>query len=263
MRAFLHREWEAFLTGIMFFTRVRVPARIGHDAEMLNHAARHFPLVGLVVGTWGAFCTGVAGLLFPPPVAVLLGMFATLWMTGAFHEDGLADMVDAFGGGYTRASTLEIMKDSRLGTFGTVALFLVLGLKWSCLSSLTDPLLLLGGICAAHGWSRAVSISLVESLEYARDDADSKSKPLATKLGRSGLLWALLCGVAPLVILVCLSRLPALFLVVPLTLAVRQFLSWRFRVRLGGYTGDCLGATQQISEGICYLTFLAVWRFAA
>jgi adenosylcobinamide-GDP ribazoletransferase len=262
MSAFFKHEWEAFLTGVMFFTRVRVPAGIGGNPVMLNQSSRYFPLVGLMVGAWGAAWTGAAGLIFPPQVSVLLGMFATLWMTGAFHEDGLADMIDAFGGGYTRERTMEIMKDSRLGTFGTVALFLALGLKWACLSSFSGSLLLLGGLCAAHAWSRAVAISLLETLEYAREDTDSKSKPLATQLGKWSLLWAVITGLVPLVSLAWLVHRPLLLLAVPVTLLARQFLSWRFRVRLGGYTGDCLGATQQVCEGLCYLVFLAVSRAA-
>lgn len=256
----LRHEWDAFLTAVMFFTRIRVPQRIGQDPAMLNQAARHFPLVGLLVGLWGAGTTALAAMLFPQLVAVLIGMLATLWLTGAFHEDGLADMLDAFGGGYTRQRTLEIMKDSRLGTFGTVALFLALGMKWACLSSMTPSWLMLGGLVAAHTWSRAVAISLVETLEYAREDADSKSKPLATQLGSKGLRWALVCGVFPLLgLAIYLGSFGVLF-VIPLTLAARQYLAWRFQVRLGGYTGDCLGATQQIAELLCYLTFLAVSR---
>ena len=258
MIPWLQHQWDAFLTGMMFFTRVRVPQRIGQDPTMLNHAARHFPLVGLLVGLWATICTGLAGLVFPPPIAILLGMLATLWMTGAFHEDGLADMLDAFGGGYTRARTLEIMKDSRLGTFGTVALFLALGMKWACLTSLSHPWLLLGGLVAAHAWSRAVAISLVETMEYASEDLTSKSKPLATHLGKRGLCWALICGLAPLLGLAYWLKLPWLLAALPITFAAREFLAWRFRVRLGGYTGDCLGATQQIAEVLCYLTFVAV-----
>jgi adenosylcobinamide-GDP ribazoletransferase len=260
MKNRLQHEWDALLTAVMFFTRIRVPARIGHEPEMLNHASRHFPLVGCLVGAMGALCTWAALELYPPTIAMLLGMLATLWMTGAFHEDGLADMLDAFGGGYTRARTLEIMKDSRLGTFGTVALCLALGLKWTCLISMRQPWMLFGGLCAAHAWSRAVAISVVESLDYAREDADSKSKPLATRLGTGGLIWATSTGSAPLLLLAWQLRSPWLLLVLPVTLAARQFLIWRFRVRLGGYTGDCLGATQQIAEVLCYLVFIAVGR---
>lgn len=260
MKKRLQQEWDAFLTAVMFFTRIRVPSRIGHSPEMLNHASRHFPLVGFLVGAVGALCTWSALQLYPLTIAALIGMLATLWMTGAFHEDGLADMLDAFGGGYTRARTLEIMKDSRLGTFGTVALCLALGLKWTCLVSMKQPWMLFGGLCAAHAWSRAVAISVVESLDYAREDADSKSKPLATSLGKAGLTWAAITGMAPLLLLAYQLRSPFLLLAVPITLAARQFLIWRFRVRLGGYTGDCLGATQQIAEGLCYLVFIAVER---
>jgi adenosylcobinamide-GDP ribazoletransferase len=253
-------EWDALLTGVMFFTRIRVPKRIGVDPQMLNVAARYFPLIGLFVGGCGALATGAAAVIFPIQVAVLLGMLTTLWMTGAFHEDGLADMVDAFGGGYTRERTMEIMKDSRLGTFGSVALFFVLGLKWASLSGMHEITSLLIGIVVAHGWSRAVSISLVETLEYAREDADSKSKPLATRLGKRGLCFALSSGLLPMIAFSLWMQQPWILLAVPVTWLARQYLAWRFRVRLGGYTGDCLGATQQVSEVLCYLVWLAVFR---
>ncbi len=254
----LAHEWDVFLTAVMFFTRVRVPSRIGHGAAMLNEASRYFPLVGLMVAGWGAVVTVAALGLWPATVAVMVGMLATLWMTGAFHEDGLADMVDAFGGAYTRPRTLEIMKDSRLGTFGTVALFLALGLKWASLTTMPDTMLLVGALLAGHTWSRAVSISLLATMQYAREDADAKSKPLATELGGWPLIVALACGIVPLLGFTWYAQQPFLLLALPVTLAARQFLAWRFHVRLGGYTGDCLGATQQICEGLCYLVFCAV-----
>jgi adenosylcobinamide-GDP ribazoletransferase len=263
MSALLRREWDAFLMAVMFFTRVRVPARISARHHELDQAARYFPLVGLGIGAYAGAVTWAGCWLWPVPVAVILGLFASLWLTGAFHEDGLADMVDAFGGGYTRQRTLEIMKDSRLGTFGTVALLVALGLKVACLCALFPGVVGVWALLAAHGWSRAVSISILRQLPYAREDADAKVKPLAKRLGLRSWLWGMGTGCAGLVGMALWLRQPWLLLAVPLTLLLRQFLVWRFRVRLGGFTGDCLGAAQQLAELICYLTFLAVLRLAA
>ena len=105
----------------------------------------------------------------------------------------------------------------------------------------------------SHHWAH-------RSLDYVREDADSKSKPLAIRLGRAGLTWATITGIAPLLALAWFFQSPLLLTAVPLTLAARQFLIERFQVRLGGYTGDCLGAIQQISEVLCHLVFIAVER---
>jgi adenosylcobinamide-GDP ribazoletransferase len=118
----VRRELEYFFGAVRFFTRLPVPAWVGHSAETLNHSARYFTLVGLIVGLHRR-----AGLSCSLPsssrstLAVLLSMATTLLVTGAFHEDGWADMVDGFGGGWTRERTLEIMKDSRIGSYGAIA----------------------------------------------------------------------------------------------------------------------------------------------
>jgi adenosylcobinamide-GDP ribazoletransferase len=261
MSELLRREWDAFLLAVMFFTRVPVPARVGEQFGELDKAARYFPLVGLAIGAYAGGVTWCACWLWPVPVAVVFGIFASVWLTGAFHEDGLADMVDAFGGGSTRERTLEIMKDSRLGTFGTVALVLALGLKVGCLVAFFPGVAGVWALVAAHGWSRAVSISILRLLPYAREDeAGGKSKPLAQHLSTCSSLWVLVTGSAGLVGMVLWLRQPWLLVVVPLSWGLRQFLVWRFQVRLGGYTGDCLGAAQQLTELVCYMTFLAVLR---
>ena len=120
------RELEYFFGALRFFTRLPVPAWVGHSPAALNHSARYFPLVGLVVGLLGALVFAFASFFLPKTLAVLLAMAATLLATGAFHEDGWADMVDGFGGGWTRERTLEIMKDSSIGSYGTIALALML-----------------------------------------------------------------------------------------------------------------------------------------
>jgi len=258
MRQRLQHEVVIFLTAVMFFTRCPVPRWVGHGENELNAAARYFPWVGLGVGLWAALWTGLAAMFLPLPLAVLLGLLATLWGTGAFHEDGLADTVDGFGGGYTRARILEIMRDSRIGSFGAAALILALGLKATSLIFLGWPFVL-AALVAGHAWSRFVAVTLIRTDEYAREDG--KAKPLATRISTGGLVVAGIGGFLPLAALVAISGRWIFLLCIPLTLAVRWWMAGRFRARIGGYTGDCLGAVQQITEIVFYLTLLAcVWK---
>lgn len=113
---------NTFFTALMFFTRIPVPGSIPYSKELLNKALRFFPLVGGIVGGIGAGILWLGMLIFPFPLALLLSMVVTIFITGAFHEDGFADFCDGYGGGITKERILEIMKDSRLGTYGTIGL---------------------------------------------------------------------------------------------------------------------------------------------
>jgi adenosylcobinamide-GDP ribazoletransferase len=239
----IRREIEYFFAALRFFTRLPVPAWVGHSAEQLNHAARYFPLVGVIVGAIGAAVTLAALRLWPAPLAVLLGMAATLLATGAFHEDGLADSIDGFGGGWAREQVLTIMKDSRIGSYGAIGIGLVLLAKFEALVALPATTLF-PAIVAGHAASRLASTTLIYALDYARDDDSSKSKPLATRMGKGELAVAGLFGLAPCLLLPAAQVAVALALVAVITvLAARYFVK-----RIGGYTGDCLGATQQLTE---------------
>lgn len=247
----IRRELEYFFAALRFFTRLPVPAWVGHSSEQLNHAARYFPLVGILVGAIGAAVTLAALALWPTPLAILLGMAATLLATGAFHEDGLADSIDGFGGGWTREQVLVIMKDSRIGSYGAIGIGLVLLAKFEALSLLAvaPAPTFAATIVAGHAVSRFASTTLIFALDYARDDDSSKSKPLATRMGKGELALAALCGLAPCLLLPATQVAIALALATLVTLlAARHFVK-----RIGGYTGDCLGATQQLSELAFYL----------
>jgi hypothetical protein len=137
----IRRELDAFLGAVGFFTRLPAPARIAATALPLHDAARYFPAVGLLVGGIGAAVCLLALNVWPQPVAVLLAMAATLLATGAFHEDGLSDTADGLGGGWDKARILAIMKDSRIGSYGVVALWLALSAKFALLSGLDAALL--------------------------------------------------------------------------------------------------------------------------
>jgi len=248
----LRRELEYFFGALRFFTRLPVPAWVGHSSEALNRSARYFPAVGLLIGGIGALVYLGAAQLWPPAAAVLLSMAATIYATGAFHEDGLSDTVDGLGGGWEKLRILEIMKDSRVGSYGVVAMVLALLGKFVLLSALA-PALIPFALLAGHALSRFCATVLLTTMDYVRDDLLSKAKPLATRLSPGAMLVALSF------VLMALAMLPleqAIFGAVLAALAT-FWLAAKFKRWLGGYTGDCLGATQQISEIAFYLGLLA------
>lgn len=248
----LRRELEYFFGALRFFTRLPVPAWVGHSAEQLNRSARYFPAVGLLVGAVGALVYIAAALFWPKTVAVLLAMAATIHVTGAFHEDGLSDTVDGIGGGWDKMRILEIMKDSRVGSYGVVALVLALLGKFMLLVEL-ETAWLPAGLVAGHAVSRFASTTLLSTMAYVREDSLSKAKPLATRLTAGEMAVAAAFAVAGLLLLPPLQALVACALAAVATLWMASL----FRRWLGGYTGDCLGATQQVAEIAFYLGLVA------
>ncbi|GAA4467191.1 adenosylcobinamide-GDP ribazoletransferase [Nibrella saemangeumensis] len=253
-----------FYTALMFYTRIPVPKNIDHSEDMLNRATVFFPLIGWIVGAVALGTYWVGSILFPPELAILLSMVATIWTTGAFHEDGFADVCDGFGGGWTQTQILTIMKDSRLGTYGMVGLGLLLAVKFFALKAIftTEPFdwPVVLKVLAAHSLSRLWAVTVIAGLPYAREDATSKVKPVAKGITGGQLLLTALFGLLPLLALASYTGiwLYLLFLL-PLGL-VRWWLIRFFRRWIGGYTGDCLGATQQLSEVVLYLSFVSfVW----
>ena len=250
-------ELRYFFTALGYFTRVPVPRWVGYEPHYLNAAARYFPLVGVLIGALSALVYLAALHVFPAGVAVLLSMSASLLVTGAFHEDGLADCVDAFGGAYTREDALRIMHDSRIGAFGAIALVMALALKWQTLAAM-PPLRAASLMIAAHAASRTCAISYLATLDYVR--AEGKAKPVAQRLNGGALLCAALFGLPWLLWPDGFGaphwRFAASALAV--LLALRLAMGRYFVRRIGGYTGDCLGFAQQIFELSIYLVGL-IW----
>jgi adenosylcobinamide-GDP ribazoletransferase len=262
MNMLLH-ELRLMFVALQFFTRLPMPAWVGWQEAWLNQCARYFPLIGSFVGLAGGLALWLFAQVWPLPLAVVLATVFTLVMTGAFHEDGLADTFDGLGGHVSRERALEIMKDSRLGTYGAVALGLVLAAKVLALSSLGTAFEAAVAMLVAHTGSRAVSVALIGSLPYAGDPEAAKAKPLAQQVGAPSvvlaLLWAL--GVAAFVAWQGWLDPRAVFCAVSAgALAGSLMARWLWR-RLGGYTGDTLGAAQQLSEVAVYLALAAApWR---
>ena len=247
----------------MFYTRLPVPKHIDHSADALNRATVYFPLIGWIVGGIGVGTYWLGTVLFPPAyLPVLFSMVATVWATGAFHEDGFADVCDGFGGGWNKAQILTIMKDSRLGTYGTIGLGLLLAVKFFSLQAMLSVEAFGWAVAlkyiSAHSLSRLTAATVIRSLPYAREDLESKAKPIAQGITSGQLSVAALLGLLPLLALVAYTGLWIyLTFLIPLAL-VRWRLIRFFNKWLGGYTGDCLGATQQLTEVIVYLSFVSL-----
>lgn len=252
-------EFHLFLTAVMFYTRIPVGKITVYSDESLNKSTKYFPLIGWIVGGFSALVYVLASYLpIPAPLAVLLSMAASIWLTGAFHEDGFADMCDGFGGGWTKEKILEIMKDSRLGTYGAVGLFLLLMSKFYLLLEMPPQVVPLA-LIAGHSLSRFTAASFLQSHHYVRAEAGSKAKPVANKKpGTFSMLIAGLLGLLPLLIL----QAPEFFLVLIPVFLTKWLLGRFFTKWIGGYTGDCLGATQQLSEVVFYFfLYLIPWMF--
>ncbi len=242
------REIRTFLSALGYFTRCPIPAWVGHSPDGLARAARYLPVIGGLVGGLGGLIFWLAQLVWPQPVAVLLSMAATITLTGAFHEDGLADTADGLGGGWDKAKILSIMKDSRVGSYGVIAVVLALLGKYTLLTSLPAEQVGLA-LIAGHALSRGCAVSLMAFMVYAREDEASKSRPVASRLGIGAWLFALACAGWPLCFFAPLSALFGLGVATLVTL----WLARKCRRWLGGYTGDCLGAVQQMAEIGFYL----------
>ncbi len=264
----MKKELDIFFTALMFYTRIPCPQNINHDPDYLNKASRYFPLIGWIVGAiaFATFC--VLDYLIGPEIGVLFSMIASILVTGAFHEDGFADVCDGFGGGWTKEKILLIMKDSAIGAYGAIGVVLLLLMK------LMSTYLLLSKVnvsymnsyfiyflifVSAHALSRLAAVSIVFTHQYSREDATSKSKPIAQSYTWREVIGAFFFGLLPLFVL-SYFQWQLILVLVPVFL-MRVYLARYFQKWIGGYTGDCLGATQQVCEVVFYLSVIALWKF--
>lgn len=250
----LRGELRLMLAALQYFTRLPMPAWVGHCAGQLHGTARYFGLVGIFVGGVAALAFWASSLIFPAPLPAILGTAATIFITGAFHEDGLADTFDGLGGGATRERALEIMKDSRLGTFGMAALVLTLLIKIAALNALPLALVLFV-LVAGHAFSRACAVSLLFASNYVGSSEQSRARPVAQSMSGGEFLVAAVTGAIPLYWCGVHAVAGGLCALLVLFALARWFIR-----RLGGFTGDTLGAAQQLTEIAFYLGVLASWN---
>ena len=244
----MSEAFEEFRLAVQFLTRL--PVRdLGYTPERMARTPKWHPAVGALIGA----ITGVVYLagaqVWPPLVAVLVSVAAGLLLTGCFHEDGFADACDGLGGGATRERVLEIMRDSRLGTYGVAGLTMMLAGKVAVLAALpvwAVPFALVAG----HAVSRASSVQVLATSDYVRDHGTGK--PVSEGIGGADLRFALLTAALACVPLMMAVGITAVLAGAAGLVAGRWLIRSRFERRLGGYTGDCLGAVQQGSEvGFC------------
>ena len=251
---------DQLVVGFLFLTRLRLPAPPDWPEDAVARAAWTFPVVGAVIGLFGgaAIVLGL-GLGLPSMASVVLGLAATMLLTGALHEDGLADTVDGLGGGRDRERKLEIMRDSRVGSYGVLALILSVGLRAIALTALLDqePTLLdqvpvlLCAMAAAHAVSRAGLPAIMHGLDPARKTG------LGAGAGRPAAPVAQLAAAIGLAVaLVTLGWWRGIFAVAVAAAAVAGT-AMLARRQIGGYTGDVLGAAQQVAEVAVLLAAVA------
>ncbi|MFT3739281.1 MAG: adenosylcobinamide-GDP ribazoletransferase [Breznakibacter sp.] len=255
MKAVKH-QWQLFATALMFFTRI--PVRSVYSQQLLNRCNRYFPLVGFVVGGIGALVFWAASQVFSSQVAAVLSMAATILATGAFHEDGFADVCDGFGGGWDKDRILTIMKDSRVGAYGVIGMFLLLVAKYTVLSGMPVGIAV-PSIITGHVLSRGMAVTTMFRLGYVRDDESSKAKPVTKHLRAKDLVIALTISACAFFMWPSWNYLVIL---VPMWLA-KYFMERWFVKWIGGYTGDCLGSVQQVTELTAYLAIVALVAWGA
>lgn len=264
----MRKEYDYFLLALGFFTRIPVPSVVNFKETDLNNAAKYFPLIGIIVGLLGAISFEISAQFFPKTIAVIISMGSTIYLTGAFHEDGLADSADGLGGGWDKERILTIMQDSRLGTYGVTALFLMLFAKFQALNAM-QSMLIPAALVSAHALSRLSAIWIMRSLSYVK--FSGKSKPLAVEIKGADFVLAHVFGLAPLLLgivalMVAYAYSPKLIAELLICISIPVLLGWfwwRTKIKqwIGGYTGDTLGAIQQITELMFYLGILAWnWR---
>lgn len=244
-------EVRYFWTAVMLLTRLPAPSLKGFQDDWLARSAVYFPVVGAFVGLLAAAVHWGAWFLWPEPVPSVLAVAAAALVTGGLHEDGWADVFDALAASRDPKRMLEVMKDSRIGAAGGLALGLLLLGKLGAIVTVA-PGNAAGALVAAHVLSRWSHLPLLWKLPYARPEG-GLAGPLAGKVSGArvaiGTLFTVLIAAAAL----RWAAVPALAVALAATLAAGLF----FRRRLGGITGDCLGATNQLAELGVLLTLAA------
>ncbi|WP_454632130.1 adenosylcobinamide-GDP ribazoletransferase [Bradyrhizobium cenepequi] len=236
-------EWlDDLKTAIAFLTRVPMPHPHGAVPQNFVRAHRMFPVVGAMIGAAiGMICLGLRHLGVPDLAAAALALGGGAILTGALHEDGLADVADGFGGGRDTAAKLEIMRDSRLGTYGALILLVSFAAKLSALATIPDNYVV-PCLATAHALARGALPAMSISLPYARKDG------LAANAGQPDrAMAAVACVIALAIALLSLSVTNALYAALAAALSAAG-MAWLARRQIGGQTGDVLGGAEQVAE---------------
>lgn len=251
------RQLSIFFIALQFFTRLPIPRWVGYQPEWVRASARFFPLIGILIGLLTAALLLLVAHFLPLPLAVLLSTVAGIYLTGALHEDGFADVCDGFGGGHTPQKITEIMSDPRIGAYGAIGIGLLLAVKMVALGSLPLPVSA-WALLSAHPLSRLAATALIWRMAYAKPEGKASlvAQPMTLLVYASASAPVLLMLIT---VLACggLAAHSVLIAVMAMVL-VTIWLGQKFQRHLGGYTGDCLGAVQQLTEVSFYLALLVM-----
>jgi adenosylcobinamide-GDP ribazoletransferase len=252
------KEFKRLLGCFSYFTRIPVWKLVNTSDIDMKETIKYFPLVGAFVGTFIALVIYSCSLFLPKEFSILLGMALTLMLTGAIHEDGFADVCDGFGAGYTKDRILDIMKDSSTGVFGGAGLMMILALRFFAIFYLPIELLV-PSLIAGNSISRWCSISFLFTHNYARKEETSKSTVFVKKTPWGEFLLMTFFALLSF-LLFPIHILPfALLLIIPIFL-FKTLLGVYFKSKIDGYTGDCMGATQQMAEILFYLGIFIITK---
>ena len=240
----MKRTLAEVLAAFQFLTRLPLPA-LTYSPDLLSRAGKFFPLVGLFIGGAGALLHKLLQNVLSPSLAALVILTFLILITGGFHEDALADAADGFGGGWSRERVLEIMRDSRIGSYGGIAIALSLLWRYVLLVKLLNGCFA-PYFVAAHVLCRWTSLPLSYALAAARTDGSGVA--IAQRTSKTTLTVGSILMLA--VLIGCLRS--GAWLPICATLLIVLLSGWYFQRRLGGVTGDCFGATTQISEIAVY-----------
>ena len=237
-----------------FFTRLPFWKIADVPPVYFKRVVDYWPFVGWLTGGIMAGTLWITAEFLPVQIAVLMALAARLLVTGALHEDGLADFCDGFGGGTSRDKILSIMKDSHIGTYGVLGLLFYYGLMWNILTTLSVPLAC-AAILSGDAWSKFCAAQIINTLPYARKEEESKAKVIYDRMSPGVLLSAFMAGALPMLLLLdkgywWAAIAPAMMFILLMSL---------MRRRLQGYTGDCCGATFLLCEFSFYLTINLIY----
>lgn len=251
----IRRELNLVISAVQFLTRIPTAQLKAFDPAWIQASARYYPLVGMVVGALAAVVLYGAAQITAPLVAAILAVAASMALTGCFHEDGLADTADGIGGGTTRERRLEIMKDSRLGTYGASVLFLNLMLRIACLAALIEvsPWLAAVAMVCAQGFGRSAAVTAMAIMPYGGNPGMAKEGN-PDRTSTHNVLIAIVFGLIPFALLSPLMAGAGLVLGL-IAATIPAWLAWK---HLGGRTGDILGAVEQAFELGCLLALSIV-----
>lgn len=249
-------QCQIFLNTLKFYTRISVPTWVNIDEKIGRKVNIFLPAIGWLVGGISVAVFYISARAFNPEIAILLSIVAGALTTGMLHENGFAHTCDGLGEGKSKENRIEIMKDTKLGTFGTMGLILLLSIKFFSLEIL-DNQTLIWTIFIAHSLSRFVALSFNFTLDYIAEDAP-KNYVINSKIHQNDLLTAYIFAIFPLFLYAIITKNFFLFLVFPPLILLHLCFGYYFKKKFGGYTNECFGTTQQISELIIYLVIVAI-----